>query len=88
LLSPAVVAGLCLYGIGTAMWLHALVKIELSQAYPFVGFSFVLTALAGWWLFGEALTAQRTTGIALVVAGVTLVAFVKAKNPSKEAGAR
>ena len=47
LLSPGVLAGLAIYGIATLLWLTALARVELSQAYPFVGIGFVLTTLAG-----------------------------------------
>ena len=53
LLTPGVSLGLALYGVGTLLWLTALGRVELSQAYPFVGFGFVLTTLAGWCLFGD-----------------------------------
>jgi multidrug transporter EmrE-like cation transporter len=74
LLTPGVLIGLALYLIGTVLWLTALGRVELSQAYPFVGIGFALTTLAGWWLFGDALSAQRVTGIVVVVLGIMLVA--------------
>lgn len=73
LLSPAVVGGLALYGLGTVLWLAVLARAELSQAYPFVGLSFVLTAAMGYFLFADALTPGRIAGIALIVVGVVLV---------------
>jgi multidrug transporter EmrE-like cation transporter len=48
--------------------------VELSQAYPFVGIGFALTAIAGWWIFGDQLSLQRVAGIVLVVGGIVLVA--------------
>lgn len=72
-LSPGVVGGLFLYGIGTLLWLAVLARAELSQAYPFVGLSFVLTALMGYFIFADAMTPARIAGIALIVAGVVLV---------------
>ena len=74
LLTPGILAGLALYGFGTLLWLSALDRVELSQAYPFVGIGFALTTLAGWWLFGEQISPQRLIGIALVVGGIALVA--------------
>ena len=73
LLSPGVMGGLLLYGLGTVLWLAVLARAELSQAYPFVGLSFVLTAAMGYFLFADAMTATRLAGIALIVAGVVLV---------------
>ena len=72
-LNPGIVGGLSLYGLGTLLWLAVLSRAELSQAYPFVGLSFVLTAVFGAVLFNDALTLMRIAGIALIVAGVVLV---------------
>ena len=74
LLRPGVLGGLALYGIGTVLWLSALSRTELSQAYPFVGLGFVLTALLGHFLFSEPLGLARLGGTVLVVAGVYVVA--------------
>jgi len=73
LLSPGVMGGLTLYGLGTVLWLGVLSRAELSQAYPFVGLSFVITAAMGWLVFADAMSATRIAGIALIVAGVVLV---------------
>jgi drug/metabolite transporter (DMT)-like permease len=72
-LSPGVLGGLALYGLGTVLWLGVLSRTELSQAYPFVGLSFVLTAIFGAVLFHDTLSPSRLAGIAAIVAGVWLV---------------
>lgn len=74
LASPGVLGGLALYGLGTLLWLQVLSRTDLSQAYPFVGIGFVITALLGVFLFGEAVTALRAAGIALVIVGIYLIA--------------
>lgn len=74
LLTPGVLGGLALYGLGTLLWLTALGRVEVSQAYPFVGLGFVLTAVLGAMLFGDTLSAQRLFGILLVIGGIVLVA--------------
>jgi multidrug transporter EmrE-like cation transporter len=72
-LSPGVIVGLVLYGVGTLAWLSVLSRTQLSLAYPFVGFSFIITAALGFLLFHEALGPSRLVGTALVIAGVVLV---------------
>jgi drug/metabolite transporter (DMT)-like permease len=72
-LSPGVIAGLAMYGIGTVVWLGVLARTPLSIAYPFVGLSFIITATLGFLMFGETLTAGRVLGTALVIGGVVLV---------------
>jgi drug/metabolite transporter (DMT)-like permease len=71
--SPGVIGGLALYGVGTLIWLNVLARTPLSVAYPFVGLSFVLTAVLGHLLFQESLSPVRVAGTALVVVGVVLV---------------
>ena len=73
LTSPGVMGGLALYGIATVLWLGVLSRVELSQAYPFVGLSFVLAAVLGYFVFADTVSATRVAGIALIVAGVVLV---------------
>jgi multidrug transporter EmrE-like cation transporter len=72
LTSPGVMGGLALYGIATVLWLGVLSRVELSQAYPFVGLSFVLAAVLGYFVFADTVSATRVAGIALIVAGVVL----------------
>ena len=72
--NAGVLGGLSLYGIGTVLWLGVLSRTEVSQAYPFVGLGFVLTALIGYVLFGDSIGPLRIAGIALVIAGIALIA--------------
>jgi len=68
-----VFAGFCLYGLGAIVWLAVLSKWDVSKAYPLVGLGFVLTVLVGA-LAGEQVTVARSAGVALICAGVFLVA--------------
>jgi len=74
MLTPGIMVGLALYGFGTLLWLTALGRVEVSQAYPFVGLGFVLTAILGYAFFGDALSPQRILGILVVIGGIALVA--------------
>jgi multidrug transporter EmrE-like cation transporter len=74
MLTPGVLVGLALYGCGTLLWLTALARVDVSQAYPFVGLGFILTAILGYMFFGEALSVERIAGILVVIGGVWLVA--------------
>lgn len=69
-----VLFGLALYGLGMVFWLGVLSRIDVSQAYPFVGLGFLLTMVLGVSLLGESLSIQRSIGTLLVLAGVLLVA--------------
>lgn len=72
--NPFIVAGLGCYVISVVVWIMALSRVEVSLAYPMLSIGYVVNALAAWYLFGEALTAQRLVGIGTIVVGVFLVA--------------
>lgn len=67
--------GLIAYAMGAVLWLGVLAKIDVSIAYPFVGFGFILTALFGVFLLGEAFSLIRFVGTCLVVLGILLVTY-------------
>jgi multidrug transporter EmrE-like cation transporter len=57
------------------LWLSAPGRVDLSQAYPFVGLGFVLTAVLGHMLYGETFGVLRILGTLMVVGGVVAVAL-------------
>lgn len=72
-LAPQSIIGLALYFAAAVCYMLALRKIPVSIAFPSVSLSYVLVALLGFWLYGEALTPAKLGGIALVCAGVFLI---------------
>jgi drug/metabolite transporter (DMT)-like permease len=72
--NPSVLGGLALYALGALAWLLALSRAPVSFAYPFVGLGFVLTSVLAWAILGEAISAERAAGTALVALGVVLIA--------------
>jgi len=72
--NPFIVAGLGCYAISVVVWIMALSRVEVSLAYPMLSIGYVVNALAAWYLFGEALSAQRLVGIGTIIIGVFLVA--------------
>ena len=73
-LHPAVLGGLACYALSVVVWIVALSRVDVSVAYPMLSVGYVLNALLAMWLFGEAVSAQRWLGIAVILIGVTLVA--------------
>ncbi|HWH47151.1 MAG TPA: SMR family transporter [Burkholderiales bacterium] len=71
---PFILGGFGCYALSVVIWIMALSRVEVSIAYPMLSIGYVINAIAAWYLFGEALTAQRMIGIATIVAGVFLVA--------------
>lgn len=72
--SPLVLLGLMLYGIGALSWIGALTQLDLSVAYPFLALNFVLVALSSRIFLGEHIPWLRWAGIAVICAGILLVA--------------
>ncbi len=78
------IAGLACYAISMLSWMFALIKYELSFAYPFLGITYVLVYLGAvyWGQIGEQLSWQRSAGIVLILTGVV---FVNYKNSNQDA---
>ena len=74
LMAPAVLAGFACYCFGTLIWLTVLGRVDVSQAYPFVGLGFVLTAILGHVVLGDTISVTRIAGMAAVIAGIVLIA--------------
>jgi multidrug transporter EmrE-like cation transporter len=72
--NPYIVGGLGCYAVSVVVWIMALSRVEVSLAYPMLSIGYVVNAIAAWYLFGEALTAQRMIGIGTIIVGVFLVA--------------
>ncbi len=73
-LDPRILGGTGLYVISLAVWIMALSRVEVSVAYPMLSIGFAINALLAWWLLGEAVSAQRLAGIAIIILGVFIVA--------------
>jgi multidrug transporter EmrE-like cation transporter len=73
-LNPPILAGLGLYVVSVVFWILALSRVDVSIAYPMLSVGYIVTAMAGWLLFAESLSATRVAGIFIIIAGVWLVA--------------
>lgn len=71
---PPILGGLACYGISVVVWIVALSRVPVSQAYPLLSIGYVVNALAAYWLLGESLSALKVTGIGFILLGVVLVA--------------
>jgi multidrug transporter EmrE-like cation transporter len=70
---PHIVGGLACYVISVVVWIMALSRVEVSIAYPLLSVGYVVNAIAAYYLFGEAVTPMRLTGIAVIIVGVWIV---------------
>ncbi|WP_440994351.1 EamA family transporter [Cysteiniphilum litorale] len=69
-----VILGLMCYVISVIVWLMVLSRVPVGLAYPMVSIGYIVTAIAGYFLLGETLTATRIAGIFVIILGVYLVA--------------
>jgi drug/metabolite transporter (DMT)-like permease len=73
--TPAVVVGLSLYVASAVSWIYVLSRTDLSFAYPFLAVSYVAVTLVAVLGLKERFHLLQWAGVALVVAGVVLVAL-------------
>ena len=71
---PHILGGLACYGVSVVVWIMALSRVEVSIAYPMLSIGYLVNAIAAWYLFGEAVTIMRMTGIGIIIIGVYIVA--------------
>ena len=71
---PHILGGLACYVISVVVWIMALSRVEVSIAYPMLSIGYLVNAIAAWYLFGEAVTIMRMTGIGIIIVGVYIVA--------------
>jgi multidrug transporter EmrE-like cation transporter len=69
-----VIAGLLVMIISMGSHLVVLSRVDISFAYPFLGLSFVLITLWGYFVLSEDLNIYRILGVVLICSGVALVA--------------
>ena len=69
-----IIGGLCCYVLSVVVWIVGLSRVDVSIAYPMLSLGYVVNAFAAWYLFGEALSAQRLIGIGVILVGVVVVA--------------
>lgn len=70
---PVFLAAITVYAVATVLWVMILRDIELSRAYPFVAFTYVLVPLAGVILLGEDWSPGLVVGTTLIVAGLCTI---------------
>lgn len=71
--NPNVFVGLAIYLVGTVFWLAALSRVDLSFAYPFASFNYVVMLVASWMMFDEKITLSRLLGTVVIGIGVLLI---------------
>lgn len=72
--SPYFLGGAFLYVAATGLWLVILSRLPLSIAYPSQSISYILGAIAAFFIFKETITPTQWAGMAVIMIGVYLIA--------------
>jgi drug/metabolite transporter (DMT)-like permease len=75
-----VALGLGVYAIGTLFWVRSVSRASISYLYPLSASSYAIVALGGHLLFGESVHFWRWAGIAVMSAGVALLAMTAERS--------
>jgi len=70
LLRPWVLSGFAAAFLASIAWMAAMTKFDLSYAYPFMSFNFVLVLVLSGFLFHEPLSTPKLIGLALIILGI------------------
>jgi multidrug transporter EmrE-like cation transporter len=68
------IIGLGFYGGAAMLYIVALRQLPMSLALPCTAASYVVIALLGYFMFGEAMGPQKMAAIGLICTGVVLLA--------------
>lgn len=72
LIDPYIVISLILTLIAGLAWMIAMTKFDISYAYPYTIFGFVLVLLFSSFLFGEPITWQKLVGLFFITIGLLI----------------
>ncbi len=72
--TPAIWAGLIVFGLSAVVWIVVLSRTSLSFAYPFASLTYVLILMADRFVLDQEVPALRYAGVAFIVVGIVLVA--------------
>ena len=69
-----IIAGLACYVISVVVWIVGLSRTDVTIAYPMLSLGYVVSAAGAWMFLGETVSLQRMLALAVIVAGVVLLA--------------
>jgi drug/metabolite transporter (DMT)-like permease len=71
--TPDLLIGLACYGAGAILYILLLTRVKLSVLAPAVALQYVFSLMIGYFAFRESIPVIRWIGVALIMAGVTLL---------------
>ena len=70
LFDPYIIISLILTLLAGLAWMIAMTKFDISYAYPFTMFGFVLVLILSAFLFNEPITWHKIIGLVLIMLGI------------------
>ncbi|MBA3289955.1 MAG: EamA family transporter [Actinobacteria bacterium] len=70
---PNLWLGLVLFGVSSLFWLVVLSRVDLSLAYPMVGFSYVVIVVLAALVLDENVPPLRWAGVLIIAVGIALI---------------
>lgn len=78
--TPLLWLAIGLYGISTLLWIRVLSRYPVGSVYPMVAVGYVLVTAGSVALLGERVTLQAWLALAIICAGVLLLAATPAQG--------
>jgi multidrug transporter EmrE-like cation transporter len=73
LTDPMILSAYAAALIASFAWLYVVTKLPLTVAFPvYIGVTFAMVLLGGWFFLGETLTATKVVAIMLIMGGIVL----------------
>ena len=68
-----IVTALFCYAFSVVVWILALSRVPVSIAFPMLSMAYIVTAVAAWYMLGEALSVTKLVGISVIILGVIII---------------
>jgi drug/metabolite transporter (DMT)-like permease len=73
--NPTLILAIALYAVSAVLWLLALMKADLSFAYPFLSLTYVAVLIGGAIFFHDNITPLRVLGFIVIMSGLLVIAL-------------
>jgi drug/metabolite transporter (DMT)-like permease len=70
-----VFGGFACYALSSLFYIVALSRLPLSFVYPLIALTYVLVAFVAWAMLHESISGLRVAGLAVIMAGVVVMAL-------------
>ena len=73
LFDPVIFSAYLAAFVASLAWLYIVTKLPLTVAFPvYIGVTFILVLLGGWFFLSEAMTISRLISMVLILAGIVV----------------